>query len=821
MSSNLKVNSLVPATGTAIGIGTTGGTIDFRCPATFGGNVTIGGTLTYDEVINIDSIGIVTARSGLKVTGGQLDVGSNIKAGNSGVVTATTFVGALTGNVTGNVSGSSGSATGNAGGLTGTPNISCGTIAGSTGTFTGDVDIADKIVHTGDTDTAIRFPSSNQISFETAGAEGVRIDGGGRLLVGTTVARTFGGSVYAHLQLEGTTQQGSQFTVTRNTNDTYAPNISLVKTRGTSDGAVTTVQDNDILGTIQFRGADGSDVYAVAADINAEVDGSPSDGTDMPGALRFGTTAEGAASPTERLRIDSSGNVGINDTTPSEKLDVGGAIQASGGYKTAGHPILAYASFTDIGSDNYATRVGSTGTSTLRHTQIYGGGSHIATFDGANIRLGINETSPDDRIEIRTTAHGQGVTIKSTGNTSNALTFDANRGTQGVIGVVYGRWNGTTVAQMNFVSGDDGTDKNDGYITFGTESAASNGNVNATERLRIDANGKIRTNGATDTGHQGMVYIQGLSDPTASEQKSNLTVRGEGGNGFACGTYEATGNYGSWIQAGYVPNFLGSSPSAVYPLILNPNGAPVCVGNYNDASTNDGGVLRVQSQHGTNFYNDCTLSLEHYNHSNAREQKWHFISASNQGTEAKSNSKFRQHAVPYTTDSTFQTFTDQIVYAHTVGFNEYSWYKFNTRASSSPDRGGSARIAITWSTRHAAGTGYGEYSFAWRDEHNTSRVDCFLRKQHFMSYVGGTYYGWTSNPEVVVYSCTGGGSGAGFYLRLRGHGRHNSQTYDMGTIHNFHIIHNDNNAGGNNSFFEFVSNNSGGPNDASSVLSFN
>ena len=91
MSSNLKVNSLVPATGTEIGIGTTGGTIDFRCPATFGGNVTIGGTLTYDEVINIDSIGIVTARSGLNVQAGQLDVGSNIKLGNAGVVTATSL----------------------------------------------------------------------------------------------------------------------------------------------------------------------------------------------------------------------------------------------------------------------------------------------------------------------------------------------------------------------------------------------------------------------------------------------------------------------------------------------------------------------------------------------------------------------------------------------------------------------------------------------------------------------------------------------------------------------------------------------------------
>ena len=61
----------------------------------FSGNVNILGTLTYEDVKNIDSIGIVTARSGLKVTGGQLDVGSNIKAGNAGVVTATSFSGSI------------------------------------------------------------------------------------------------------------------------------------------------------------------------------------------------------------------------------------------------------------------------------------------------------------------------------------------------------------------------------------------------------------------------------------------------------------------------------------------------------------------------------------------------------------------------------------------------------------------------------------------------------------------------------------------------------------------------------------------------------
>ncbi len=60
---------------------------------TFDNAVSIGGTLTYEDVTNVDAIGIITARSGINVSGGQLDVGSNIKLGNAGVITATSFVG--------------------------------------------------------------------------------------------------------------------------------------------------------------------------------------------------------------------------------------------------------------------------------------------------------------------------------------------------------------------------------------------------------------------------------------------------------------------------------------------------------------------------------------------------------------------------------------------------------------------------------------------------------------------------------------------------------------------------------------------------------
>ena len=72
--------------------------------STFTGSVSIGGTLTYEDVTNIDSVGVVTARSGVITPNVDVDdfisVGSNIHLGNAGVVTATSFVGngaALTG----------------------------------------------------------------------------------------------------------------------------------------------------------------------------------------------------------------------------------------------------------------------------------------------------------------------------------------------------------------------------------------------------------------------------------------------------------------------------------------------------------------------------------------------------------------------------------------------------------------------------------------------------------------------------------------------------------------------------------------------------
>ena len=70
------------------------GTLAVTGNATVGGTLGVGGVLTYEDVTNVDSIGIITARAGVNVVGNDLNVGSNIKLGNaSGIITATSYRG--------------------------------------------------------------------------------------------------------------------------------------------------------------------------------------------------------------------------------------------------------------------------------------------------------------------------------------------------------------------------------------------------------------------------------------------------------------------------------------------------------------------------------------------------------------------------------------------------------------------------------------------------------------------------------------------------------------------------------------------------------
>jgi hypothetical protein len=154
-----------------------------------------------------------------------------------------------------------------------------------------------------------------QIAFNTgnnnARTERARIDSSGRLLVGTSTAaqyNDFSGSI--RVQLAGTNSAASSVQAASFEASSFGPSYIFAKSRGATVGTNTIVSANDTLGSLVFIGADGTN-WLRNASIGAQVDGTP--GTnDMPGRLVFSTTASGASSPTERMRITSAGGLSFN-----------------------------------------------------------------------------------------------------------------------------------------------------------------------------------------------------------------------------------------------------------------------------------------------------------------------------------------------------------------------------------------------------------------------------------------------------------------------------------------------------------------------------
>ena len=211
-------------------------------------NLDVGGVLTYQDVTNVDSLGIGTFRTGINVSGGQLDVGNNIKLGNAGVITATSFVG----------SGAN---------LTSLP--AQATIANN----------ADNRVITGG--SGVNLNGESNLTFN-----------GGQLFTQTTGNQDplVVNSTYANKKL----------VITETSDANSNGGIRIQKKHSSLHPA------NYWYGDIAFQGWDGSG-YHRAGLIECVADGTPAN-DNMPGMLRFSTNS-GAASQTERFRITASGQL--------------------------------------------------------------------------------------------------------------------------------------------------------------------------------------------------------------------------------------------------------------------------------------------------------------------------------------------------------------------------------------------------------------------------------------------------------------------------------------------------------------------------------
>ena len=317
--------------------------------------VTATGVATFTNfktgTTNVHNVGVEAA--GINVLGADTPIGTGATVYNSGlivsksggeyqgVVTASTFKGEVEGNVTGNVTGN---------------------INGTTGTFSGDVSIggvltyedvknvdaigiitaraavsiADSIVHTGDTNTAIRFPAADTITAETGGSERLRIHSDGAISVGVdnnsyelTLQGKAGGAPTLWLR-DGTTTgnpriifgdtdnalQGSIYYHNNGDYMTFSTNGGTEKLRITSDGKIGIGTVNPA-GKLEIDAASTTDMIMldVAGTNFAKIGHNSSSGVAVLDIRSEGHTRFLTNGNNERLRITSDGHIVTNGLT--------------------------------------------------------------------------------------------------------------------------------------------------------------------------------------------------------------------------------------------------------------------------------------------------------------------------------------------------------------------------------------------------------------------------------------------------------------------------------------------------------------------------
>ena len=157
----------------------------------------------------------------------------------------------------------------------------------------------------------------------TEGSEALRVDPSGKLLVGTSSSVNVVG---ANFQQQIHSSNYAQLALVQNANVIGGSGLALAHSRGTTPGSFTSLNDGDEFGAIYFVGADGSSFTPAGAQISAYVDGTPG-ANDMPGRLMFSTTADGASSPTERMRINNNGWFNaIQNTTNAQPFGINNHI---------------------------------------------------------------------------------------------------------------------------------------------------------------------------------------------------------------------------------------------------------------------------------------------------------------------------------------------------------------------------------------------------------------------------------------------------------------------------------------------------------------
>jgi hypothetical protein len=341
------------------------------------------------------------------------------------------------------------------------------------------------------------------------------------LLVGSTSARANfnNGTRTAYLQLEGTSGtniDSSSIALIYNQNSTgNASNIYFGKTRGGSDGDNSALNaTDDRLGNITFQGNDGTQ-FVDAAHIRAFTDGTPG-ADDMPGRLVFSTTADGASSPTERLRIDSSGRllIGSTQNANNDQLQVNNAGGSNLGLSrfsaNAGGPDLFLIKSRDTTVGDHTTVAdndvlgqirfrGDDGSNYIEGCRIFAevNGSVSTGSIPTDIVFGTGTTGTE---RVRITSGGK----LGIGTDSPDVTLSINDSTAGSSAVNIGLYNyGTQHGNLYFYK----NNVAEAYVKYrGDNEALIIGN-NSNDSIKITGDGGVTITGITTFSNTGSIRV--------------------------------------------------------------------------------------------------------------------------------------------------------------------------------------------------------------------------------------------------------------------------------------------------------------------------
>jgi hypothetical protein len=350
--------------------------------------------------------------------------------------------------------------------------------------------------------------------------------------------------------------------ITRYSTDGNPSRLFLRKSRGTRSSP-TSVASGDIVSEFTFSAYDGAN-FIQAARIDTVIDGTP--GTnDMPGRLVFSTTADGASSPTERMRIDSAGRVGIGGNRTDTNLVMAKSITGA----TTVFGLLSNGQIqSDVTTQYYGFNTGN-GTqaasftlgalSHYRATQgTFGAGSAVttqhgfiaeSTLTGATNNFGFysNIASGTGRWNFYAagTADNYFAGSLGIGTTGTEAKFTVESGTQFAIASartttsILARGTGTagagayggsiTFAQINSsrpwgaIAGVQySTDVDQGGLAFFYKSGATT-NDTVVEGMRLDAAGNV---GIGTSSPQSKLHIAGSTFVTGDTGLSGITADG-------------------------------------------------------------------------------------------------------------------------------------------------------------------------------------------------------------------------------------------------------------------------------------------------------